>query len=214
MSPKKYIQVWDLLVRIFHWSLVVFVLVAFLSGDEKSSIHLYAGYTVLGLIIVRVLWGFFGSKYARFNDFIYPPARAIQYLKELIKGSPKYYIGHNPAAGWMVLFLLALLFVVCGTGHMAYQAKDQSLLTDGNNNLFTIVKYAHADSDEEEDDDDDDESHEKEDKDEFWEEFHEASSHTLLTLILLHIAGALASSKLHKENLVNAMITGKKEKRT
>ena len=207
MSQKKYIQVWDLLVRILHWSLVLVTFVAFLTGDEKSSIHRYAGYTVLALIIVRVAWGFIGSKYARFKNFIYPPAGAIKYLKELSQGAPQYYIGHNPAAGWMVLLLLALLFVVCGTGHMAYQTKNQSLSAHGDNNFFTIVKYAYADSDS----DDDYENHEKED--ESWEEFHEASSYTLLLLILLHIAGALTSSISHNENLINAMITGKKEKR-
>jgi cytochrome b len=211
MSQKEYIQVWDLLTRIFHSSLIVFVLVAFLSGDEKSSIHLYAGYTVLGLIIARVVWGFIGSKHARFNDFIYPPKEAIQYLKGLIQGSPKYYIGHNPAAGWMVLLLLIIIFVVCGTGRMANQTKGQGLSAHGNN-IFPIVNYAHADSDSDSDDDEDKEN-KKDDEDEFWEEFHEASSHTLLAFILLHMIGTLASSKLHNENLVSAMITGKKEKR-
>ena len=211
MIQKKYIQVWDLLVRIFHWLFVLFVLIAFLTGDEKSSIHRYVGYTVLGLIIARIVWGFIGSKHARFKDFIYPPARTIKYLKELLQGSPQYYIGHNPAAGWMVLLLLALLFVVCGTGHMAYQTEDQSLSAH-RNNIFPIVKYAHADSDTDSDDGEYKEN-KKDDEDEFWEEFHEASSYTLLSLILLHIAGALASSKLHNENLVKAMITGKKEKK-
>ncbi len=216
MSQKKYIQVWDLLVRIFHWSLVLFVLVTFLTGDEESLIHRYVGYAVLGLIIVRVVWGFIGSKYARFKNFIYPPATAIKYLKKLLQGSPQYYIGHNPAAGWMVLLLLALLFVVCGTGHLAYQPKDQSLSSHGDNSFVSIVKYARADSDDDDDDDDKNEHHEYYDKEEneFWEELHETASFTLLSLILLHICGALVSSKLHNENLVNAMITGKKGKRS
>lgn len=206
MSQKEYIQVWDLLVRMFHWSFVVFVLIAFFSGDEKSVIHLYSGYTVLGLLFLRIVWGFVGGKYARFTNFIYLPTQAIQYLKEIRQGSPQYYIGHNPAAGWMVIVLLIMLVFVCVTGHMAYKIKGQGLAVQG----FAFVKYAHADSDE-------DEGQEylgnESKENEYWEDVHEATSLTLIILILLHISGALVSSKLHHENLVKAMITGEKEKR-
>ena len=208
MSQKEYIKVWDLIVRISHWSLVVFVLVAFLSGDEKSAIHIYSGYTVLGIITLRFVWGVIGGKYARFTNFIYPPTQVIQYMKELMQGSPKYYIGHNPAAGWMVIFLLIMLAFVCATGHMAYKIKGQGLSAQ----KFNIIKYAHADSD-----DDEEENNEhfgnKSKENEFWEEIHEGTSFTLIILILLHISGALVSSKLHNENLVMAMITGNKEKK-
>lgn len=208
MSQKEYIQVWDLLVRISHWSLVIFVLIAFCSGDEKSLIHIYSGYTVLGIIALRFVWGFIGGQYARFTSFIYPPTQAIQYIKELIQGSPKHYIGHNPAAGWMVVFLLIILTLVCATGHMAYKFKGQGLSAQN----FTITKYAYADSD---DDEDEDSEHfgNKSKENEFWEEIHEGISFTLLILIFLHISGALVSSKLHNENLIKAMITGNKEKK-
>lgn len=207
MTKNRYINVWDLLVRIFHWSLVFLVFTAFLTGDEESLIHRYAGYVVVAFIIIRFIWGFIGSKYARFRDFVSPPSRAIQYLKELFLGSPRYYIGHNPAAGWMVLLLLSMLLVVCGTGYLAYQAKDHSPSAHENYNLFVIVKYAYADRS-----DDDHKGHGKEDG--IWKEIHEGASSILLTLILIHIAGALASSLAHRENLVKSMITGKKEKKT
>lgn len=208
MSQKEYIQVWDLLVRIFHWSLVVFVFIAFFSGDEKSLLHLYSGYAVLGLLLLRFVWGFTGGTYARFTNFIYPPGQAIQYLKEIRQGSPQYYIGHNPAAGWMVIVLLIMLAFVCVTGHMAYKIKGQGLSVQG----FTFVKYAHADSDEGEDEDHEYLGNESKEN-EFWEDIHETSSLTLIMLILLHISGVLVSSRFHHENLVKAMITGKKEKR-
>jgi len=64
------IRVWDPLVRIFHWGLVASFTVAYLSGEEESNVHIYAGYIVLGLIAFRVLWGFIGSHYARFGSFL------------------------------------------------------------------------------------------------------------------------------------------------
>ena len=106
----------------------------------------------------------------------------------------------------MVIFLLIMLTVVCVTGHMAHEEKGQGLVAQD----FSIVKYAYADSD-----DDDDEHFGNESKEnEFWEEIHEGTSFILLILIILHISGALVSSKLHHENLVKAMITGNKEKKT
>lgn len=205
MSPKKYVKVWDLLVRISHWSVVLLVLIAFLSGDDKNSIHIYSGYTVLGLTAFRLIWGFVGGEYARFTNFIYPPTQAVQYLKELIQGSPKYYIGHNPAAGWMIIFLLIMLTFVCATGHMAKKIKGQGLSAHN----FTIVTYAHADNDDEDNGHSGSESKENE----FWEDLHEGTSFTLLILILLHMAGVFTSSKLHNENLIKAMITGNKIKK-
>lgn len=207
MSNQKYIQVWDLLVRVSHWSLVLFVLIAFLSGDEKNPIHRYSGYIVLGVIALRFVWGFIGSKYARFSNFTHPPTQAIQYIKELTQGSPRYYIGHNPAAGWMVILLLIFLAMVCGTGQMAYKFKEQGRSAQN----FSFIKNAYADSD---DDDDDKHEHKVKSKEsEFWEDIHEGTASALFILIFLHISGALLSSKLHNENLVMAMITGKKEKK-
>ena len=88
------IRVWDLLVRVFHWGLVLAFTTAYLSGDEESSVHIYSGYIVMGLIGFRVLWGLVGTRYARFSDFVYSPGTVIQYLKDLAAKKPKRYIGH------------------------------------------------------------------------------------------------------------------------
>jgi cytochrome b len=205
MCKNECIKVWDLFVRISHWSLVLIVLIAFLSGDEKNPIHIYAGYTILAIISLRFVWGFIGGKHARFTNFIYSPSLAVEYIKQLLKREPKYYVGHNPAAGWMVILLLIFLAVVCATGHMAYKFKGQGISVQN----FSIIKYAYADSD-----DDDEYEHEDEpEENEFWEDIHEGTASALLILIFLHVSGALLSSKLHNENLVMAMITGKKEKK-
>ena len=114
------IRVWDPLVRIFHWGLVLAFTVAYLSADEASSLHVYSGYTVLGLISFRVLWGLIGTRYARFSNFVHSPGTVIQYLRSLITGKPKHYVGHNPAAGWMVIAMLLTLFVVTVSGLKVY----------------------------------------------------------------------------------------------
>lgn len=77
MSAVKTVRVWDLAVRVFHWSLVASFIVAYLSGEELDTLHAWAGYIIIGLLVFRVAYGFVGSKYARFSDFIYAPATVV-----------------------------------------------------------------------------------------------------------------------------------------
>lgn len=202
------IRVWDPLVRIFHWGLVLAFTVAYLSGDEENSLHIYSGYAVLGLIAFRVIWGLIGTRYARFSDFVYSPATVIQYLKGLVARKPKHYTGHNPAGGWMVIAMLLSLFVVTVSGLKVYAIEEGLGPLAGEPPALTIISAAHAD--------DDEAGHRKngrgedEAAEEFWEELHEVSSNFMLFLIFLHIAAVIISGRLHKENLVKAMFTGKK----
>lgn len=98
MKSQQTVLVWDLFVRIFHWSLVILVGLAFLTGDEKSRLHVYVGYTVVLLIALRLIWGVIGSQHARFANFITSPGSALGYLKSMLRGTPEHYPGHNPAA--------------------------------------------------------------------------------------------------------------------
>ncbi len=98
MNNHKTIVVWDLFVRIFHWTLVILVGLAFLTGDDNNRFHAYAGYAVLLLIALRLVWGLIGSQHARFANFITAPGVAIEYLNGMLRGRPGYYLGHNPAA--------------------------------------------------------------------------------------------------------------------
>ena len=118
------IRVWDPLVRIFHWGLVVAFSVAYLSGDEENSVHIYSGYIVLGLITFRVLWGLVGTRYARFSNFVYSPNAVVQYLKDLLARKPEHYIGHNPAGGARVLAMLLCLFVGSVSGLKVRRARN------------------------------------------------------------------------------------------
>lgn len=112
------IRVWDPLVRIFHWSLVSAFAIAFLTGDELDRVHELAGYIVAALIVFRIVWGFIGSFNARFSSFVRPPSVVIAYLKDMMAFRARRYLGHNPAAGAMIVALLAALAGLTLTGWM------------------------------------------------------------------------------------------------
>ncbi len=151
-----------------------------------------------------------GSKYARFSQFIYSPASTLDYVKTLADKKPKHYVGHNPVGGLMVVILLFSLFVVTLSGLKIYAIEEGKGPFSETN--ISIISNAYADNDDyrfrgDEYDEHDDKEDEAE---EFWEEIHEVATNFTLFLILLHILGVGASSKIHNENLIKIMITGKK----
>ena len=209
MQNGTTIKVWDLGVRLFHWSLVALFVIAYLSGDDDegatATLHAWAGYVIIGLLAFRILWGVVGSRYARFSDFVYSPASIIAYLKGLLAGHPKRYLGHNPAGGLMVIAMILTLSAVSWTGLKAYQAEGKGPLVAADNPVISLaIPTAIAD------DDDEGGAGGERKGDEFWEEAHEASVNVMLLLIVLHLAGVAASSLMHRENLVRAMVTGRK----
>ena len=214
---KNKVYVWDPLVRIFHWGLVLAFIIAYFTAEEENPLHIYSGYAVLGLITFRVLWGIIGTKYARFNDFIYSPASVIRYIKGLIAHKPEHYLGHNPLGGWMVVALLLCLFVVTVSGLKVYAVEEGRGPLAVNSGEVSVISNAYADRDEEEEDDmefgrhEDNSRHAEKEGEEFWEEIHEVSTDIMLFLILLHIAGVIFSGYRHRENLVKSMVTGTKE---
>jgi len=174
-------------------------------------------YSVLFLVLFRILYGFVGTKYARFSDFLYHPAQIADYLKGLLIGRPKHYIGHNPAGGFMILIMLLSLLSLTLTGLKAYVVKGHGPLA---NHEISFMTNAFADSDDKENHDEHDirkrsspknNRTEKIEKDEFWEEVHEAVAYFTLFLVSIHIMGVLVSSLVHRENLIKAMITGRKQ---
>ena len=216
MRDTETVKVWDIWVRIFHWSLVVLFVVAYFTAEEENVWHIYSGYAVLGLVIFRVLWGIVGSKYARFSDFIYSPIQVIQYLQGMVAGTPEHYLGHNPLGGWMTVALLAGLVVVSVTGLEVY-AIEEGRGPLARTDQMLVIDNAYADRDEDEDEEEEHRGRKHangdEDDEEMWEELHEVSTNITLFLICLHILGVVVSSLLHHENLVKAMITGNKERK-
>jgi cytochrome b len=198
MNGDREIKVWDPLVRIFHWTLVVFFFVALASGDEWESLHVFAGYVVTGLIAFRLLWGFIGTRHARFSDFVFSPATVLAYLKDLLALRARRYLGHNPAGGWMVVALLVSLALTTLTGMAAYGTFGTVKMA------VNLIPNAYAD-------DDEDEGEGGEGGEGLFEEIHEFFAWFTLTLVAIHIGGVLVSSLLHRENLVRAMITGRKK---
>jgi cytochrome b len=168
---ERRVPVWDPFVRLAHWSLATAVIAAYFVTQD-AWIHENAGYLALGLVALRLVWGFLGSQYARFAQFLRSPAEAIAYLRDLPRGRSRRHLGHNPAGGWSII---AMLFVV------ALVALSGILMNT----------------------------------DRFWgnalvEDIHTLSADVMMGLVVIHLCGVLASSLAHKENLVIAMITGRK----
>lgn len=109
------IRVWDAPTRLFHWAVVALICVSWLSADQGyMKVHLASGLTLLALVLFRIGWGLVGSTTARFRDFLHPPRKVIAYLRQGAR-----HAGHNPAGGWMVALLLAVLLTQAVTGLFA-----------------------------------------------------------------------------------------------
>jgi len=183
---NKEIKVWDLLIRLFHWSLVMAFIIAYASEDDFMLIHSYAGYTIMGLLLIRVVWGVIGTKYARFSDFVRPPREALNYIKDTAHFKAKRYLGHNPAGGLMIIALLLSLLLTTLTGLGAYGVEGSGPLASWFSGIGHFGKEA-------------------------FEEVHEFFANFTLFLIIIHIAGVILGSISHGENLVRAMFTGTKQ---
>jgi cytochrome b len=111
-------RVWDPLVRIFHWSLVLAFGANALFIDEDSAVHQWVGYFVVGLIIVRLAWGFVGSHYARFSSF--PPSigQSIGQLRDISAGRRTIHLGHTPLGALMIYNLMATMLVIGFSGYL------------------------------------------------------------------------------------------------
>jgi cytochrome b len=195
-------SVWDIGVRLFHWSLVIVFIIAYLSGGDVSDIHIYTGYIILVLVIFRIIWGFIGTQHARFKDFIYPPCEITNHAKGLFRGKVKTYRGHNPLGGLMVLALLFTLIITIVSGLKVYAEEGYGPLSKSNTGYF--ISFANASNPDANNDEDSDEE-------EWWEEVHEFFSNLMIVLIAFHILGVIVSSKIENENLIKAMITGYKK---
>lgn len=120
-SPRK-ILVWDMPVRLFHWSLALAFTTAFITSESErwQLIHIASGYVVAVLIVFRLLWGLVGSRYARFSQFVRGQTAIREYLLGMLRLRPPHYTGHNPAGALAVLALLGLGLLTAATGWMTF----------------------------------------------------------------------------------------------
>ena len=181
------VKVWDPLVRVFHWSLVITFLVAFITEDDWINLHVAAGYAVAMLIGFRIVWGLIGTRYARFTQFVKSPAQVITYVKKMLKFDVPHYIGHNPAAAAMIISLLISIIMVSVTGMAIIATGGQGPLAG------TVVAGFNV---------------------EWFEETHEFFANFTMLLVVLHVAGVFFSGMLEGENLIKSMVTGRKKYRS
>ncbi|MDX1344685.1 MAG: cytochrome b/b6 domain-containing protein [Sedimenticolaceae bacterium] len=179
------IRVWDPVVRIFHWSLVLSFLVAWVTEDEVMAPHVWAGYLITALLLIRIAWGFIGTAHARFRDFLYSPAVIRDYMRKMLSRSEPRYLGHNPAGGVMVTLLILSLLITVFSGIALYGNTDLAGPMAG---LFQGEMSA-----------------------DIFEEVHEFFANFTLFLVILHVGGVVWSSFAHRENLARSMVTGVKE---
>ncbi|MFQ5623850.1 MAG: cytochrome b/b6 domain-containing protein [Paracoccaceae bacterium] len=188
-TDEAMLKVWDPLVRVSHWTLVVAFLVAYYTeGDALMALHAWAGYVVGVVIALRVLWGFVGPKHARFSDFVYKPKTSWAYAKALLRFRSERYIGHSPAGGAMILILLVGLAVTVWSGLETYAIKENAgPLASATAGAANTGKGGGL-----------------------WSVVHENVGGFMMFLVVFHVAGALFASIAHRENLVRSMIDGKK----
>ncbi len=109
----QFIRVWDPLVRIGHWTLVIAVTVSYITRDGGGRVHDYSGYLALAIVVLRIVWGFTGPTFARFSQFMRGPRVTLGYARDVLAHKEEHMPGHNPLGGWMII---ALLFTVAATG--------------------------------------------------------------------------------------------------
>ncbi len=190
MNEEVNVKVWDLPTRLFHWTLVISFVSAYFSAEfHFGYFHALIGYFLCFLLLIRVVLGFAGNQYARFKSFIFSPQETIEYLRAMIKNKPRHYFGHNPAGALMVFALLGLLLLILITGLITLAAIDyEGPLLFIANLLSDETSY-------------------------MFRHLHGWLIDIALVMIPLHLLGVAAGSIQHGENLVRAMITGKKKNR-
>jgi len=180
------VRVWDLPVRLFHWSLVALFGFSWWSGKTGGNAmewHVYSGMAILALVLFRLIWGFVGSATARFAHFLRGPRRTLDYAAKLLRRASGHTLGHNPLGGFMVAVMLALLLLQAGSGLFA------------NDDIFTEGPLAHLVT--------------KELSDRLTA-IHGLLFNALLGLAAVHVAAVLFYLLFRKDNLVRPMLTGRK----
>ena len=116
MQSAETIKVWDIFIRFFHWALVFTFFIAYLTEDDFMTLHTVAGYSIIALICLRLIWGIIGTEHARFKDFIYPLSVVKEFITNIFSANAKRYLGHNPAGGLMIVAMLISIMITSITG--------------------------------------------------------------------------------------------------
>ncbi len=183
------VPVWDPPTRLFHWLLAILIACAWLTNRFSEVLggfhwHKIAGYAILSLIIFRLFWGFWGGSTSRFCNFIRPMA-ALSYLRDLLKGKPPNYLGHNPLGTLMILALLALVSVQGVTGLLA--SNEDSYVSGPLAAQLSDAAAARALS------------------------MHHTIFNLILAFVVMHILANVSYSVFKRDGTLAAMVTGRKK---
>ena len=203
------VRVWDPFIRVAHWTIAIAFFVAYLTEDDLMTVHVSAGYVIGILVLLRVIWGFSGSRHARFADFVCGPIAALAYLRDLFLFRAKRHVGHSPAGGAMVIALLLFLAATVASG-LALYAEEQ-----GAGPLAPFLAQAPSASAPPSDEAGSTRRKEGERRmrrESAFEEIHEVLANVTLVLVVIHIMGVVLASFVHHENLTRSMITGRKRR--
>ena len=187
MAEKK-VRVWDLPVRLFHWTLVILLATSYFSGragGDWMKLHFWSGYAILTLLLFRIAWGFVGSTTARFSHFVKGPVSWFAYLRDLLTGRRTYDVGHNPVGGIMVLLLI---FAVLAQAIAGLFSADTDLGTV-NGPLANAIADKWVDR---------------------LTSFHTFWVNVIWCLVALHVLAAITYLVWKRQNLIGAMFTGHK----
>jgi len=182
------IRVWDLPVRLFHWTLVVLLIVSYFTGragGDWMKFHFWSGYAILTLVLFRIAWGFVGSTTARFSHFVKGPVAWLGYLKDLLLGRRTFEIGHNPVGGAMVVVLLFAVLIQAVAGLFSADT-DMGTVNGPLANLIAdkwVDRFTH---------------------------FHKFWVNVLLILTGVHVLAAIFYLVWKRQNLIGAMFTGRR----
>jgi len=186
-EKKRYpVRVWDLPTRLFHWLLVVLIMISFITGrigGTAMQYHEMSGFAVLVLILFRLAWGFVGGQHSRFVTFVRGPAAVIRYVTSLLGKDTVRHIGHNPLGGWSIIAMLISILIQIGTGLFA----NDDILTEGP--LYNLVSKKTSD---------------------WLTGIHQLNQQVLLFLCVIHICAVIFYLVAKRENLLKPMFSGTK----
>ena len=201
VESKKTFKVWDIWVRLFHWLLVILILLSYLTAEiggfdftvpgtgyfvSTMNLHVWSGLAILGLLIFRLIWGFIGSSSARFTNFLRSPRAILGYLRATFRGPVPFFAGHNPAGGAAVAIILLVLTIQATTGLFA---QDDSFFATKGPLAYVVgdetskkITGIHK---------------------QWWE-------YVVVVVIAIHLAANLFYWLIKKQDLITAMFTGKR----
>lgn len=140
-STRREVLVWDAPVRVFHWLMVISFAGAWLTAESERwrLVHVTLGYTMAGLVAFRLIWGWVGTRHARFADFVRGPAAVKRYLASLVRGQAEHHAGHNPAGGWAILALLVLAMLTTALGWATYADYGGEWIEEAHEAVATLM---------------------------------------------------------------------------